>query len=170
MAALHITFLFTDNWAISYGIPTHVLPEYGTRFVSKLFKLLCAFLGVKNLTTTAYHLHTHRQVERFNNGTFARLWQYVAEQYREGDIPVQPLMHVFSSQVHQSTNLTPFSRVLSRNPLILPLLAIRQLYLPTWQRLRLHIHWERDAYIEWLLWDKTQIWTRPSDATVHARL
>lgn len=75
--ASHIAAFAMDNWTIPYGIPTNVLTDSRTQFVSKFFQFLCAFLGRKRLTTTAYHLQTNRQAEPFNKRLIARLPNYV---------------------------------------------------------------------------------------------
>lgn len=68
-----------------------MLEDNGSQFISKFFQSLCAFLGSKNLTTTAYHLETNGHVESFNKTTIARLRQYVADNQRDWDVYVQPL-------------------------------------------------------------------------------
>lgn len=112
--ALQIASLFMDFWIIPNGIPEFVLTDNGTQFISKLFELICAVLGTRHLTTTAYYLQTNGQAKRFNKTIIARLQHCVAEHLRGWDIQVQALTYTYSSQLHRSKNITPFSLVLSR--------------------------------------------------------
>lgn len=65
--------VFVDNWVIPYGILTYSLTDNGPYFVSKLFRVVTACLGVKHLITTAYHPHINSKVERFIRTIVARL-------------------------------------------------------------------------------------------------
>lgn len=57
-AALHIVSLFLNNLVTMYGFRKYVLTNNGTNLSRKFLKSLCAFLGTKHITTTAYHLQT----------------------------------------------------------------------------------------------------------------
>lgn len=46
--------VFVENWAILYGISTHVLTDSGSRFVPKCFAAITPCLGIQNLDTTAH--------------------------------------------------------------------------------------------------------------------
>lgn len=96
----------------------------------------------------AYHPQTNGQSERFNNTIITRLRQRIAEHPRDWDLYGQWLTYAYNSQVSCSTNVLPFSLVLSwqspdlstfDNPTVLPsdakantylhILAARLLYL-----------------------------------------
>ncbi|CDF39905.1 unnamed protein product [Chondrus crispus] len=66
--------------------------------------------------TTAYHPQTNGQTERFNRTLVQRLRHYVAEHQRDWDEYIQPLTFAYNTQVHRSTETTPFDLVLTRPP------------------------------------------------------
>lgn len=56
-----------------YGIPNFVLTDNGPQFSAKFFAGFCVYLGVKHLTTTAYHRQANGQTDRYNITLVARL-------------------------------------------------------------------------------------------------
>lgn len=60
--AVHIASISMDHWIIRYGIPDYFLTDDGSKFLSKFFESLCAFLGKKHLTITVHHPQTNGQV------------------------------------------------------------------------------------------------------------
>lgn len=67
------------------------------------------------MTTAAYYSQTNGLVERYNKRIIARLWQYFGTQQCEWDLFLQPLTYVYNTEVHLSTNTTPFSLVLTKD-------------------------------------------------------
>lgn len=90
--------------------------DNGPPFPSKFFLTECSFLGVKHLTTTAHHLQTNGQVDRYKKTIATRLCHLVAEHQRDWDTSVQPLKIVYYTQVPCVTKTTPHSHVLSGHP------------------------------------------------------
>lgn len=78
--APHMAVIFLDCSKISYGIPCYILTDRGPQFVSRFVASVCSFLGVKSLTTMAYHHQTNGESERYNETFVTRLHHYVAEQ------------------------------------------------------------------------------------------
>jgi len=54
------------HWISRYGIPKSIISDRGTQFESLLFNELSKQLGIKHLSTTAYHPQTNGMVERFH--------------------------------------------------------------------------------------------------------
>lgn len=69
--ASRIALLFSDNLVILYGIPACILRDHRIRFISKLFEVQCAFLGMKQLKSTVYHLQMSGHAERMKKGIIA---------------------------------------------------------------------------------------------------
>ncbi|CDF38169.1 unnamed protein product [Chondrus crispus] len=107
---------FLDNWVYVYGAPRYMLTDNGPQFAAKFFDAVCALLGVRHYLTTAYHPQTNGQTERFNRTLVQRLRHYVAEHQRDWDEYIQPLTFAYNTQVHRSTETTPFDLVLTRPP------------------------------------------------------
>jgi hypothetical protein len=64
--ALTVAQAFCYHWVFVYGPPVSLLTDNGPRFVAKFIQVACAELGIKKMFTTAYHLQTNDQVERYN--------------------------------------------------------------------------------------------------------
>ena len=71
---------------------------------------------MRHYLTTAYHPQTNGQTERFNRTLVQRLRNYVEEHQRDWDEYIQPLTFAYNTQVHQSTETTPFDLVPTRPP------------------------------------------------------
>ena len=93
-----------------------MLTDNGPQFAAKFFYAVCALLGVRNYPTTAYHPLTNGQTERLNRTLAQRLRHYVEEHQRDWDEYIQPLKFTYNTQVHGSTETTPFDLVLTRPP------------------------------------------------------
>lgn len=107
---------FVENWVIPYGIPKFVLSDNGPQFVAKFFEAICVLLGLKHLTTTAYHPQSNGQTERYNQTLATRLRIFTNQHEKNWDRLIQPLTYAYNAQVHRTTGETPFSLVLTRPP------------------------------------------------------
>lgn len=83
-----------------------LLAENRPQIVRKFFETLRTFLGVKDLTTTAYHPQANGQAERYNKIIVPRLRHHVAEHQRNWDLFVQPLTYAYNTQVPHPTGMT----------------------------------------------------------------
>lgn len=86
-----VASLFIDNCILPCESTTHVLTDDRTQVLRIFFEALCIVLGTKDMTTTAHHPQTNRQVECFNKTMIAILWHYAVEHQRYWDIYVQQL-------------------------------------------------------------------------------
>lgn len=92
-----------------------LLTDNRPQFVNNLFDSLWTFLGVININTTAYHPQINGQTERNNKAIATRRCHY-AEHQRDWDLFVQLLTFAYNTQDHCTTEKTPSSLVLSRQP------------------------------------------------------
>lgn len=60
-----------------------ILVESGQQFLSNVFTFMCAYVGVKTLTTTAYHLQTNALIERYIQMLVSQLRHY-ADDHQSG--------------------------------------------------------------------------------------
>lgn len=51
--ATHIASLFMNHWVFPYGVPQTALTENRPQFIAEFFELICATMGVKQITLTA---------------------------------------------------------------------------------------------------------------------
>lgn len=112
----HIVNIFFEYCLFSYSIPMYFLTENGTHFVINFFATMCSLLGVKPLTTAAYRIQTNDRAERFNKTIYVRLRHYFVEHQKNWSTVVQPLKTAYNRSIQRSTNQTPFSLVLRRQP------------------------------------------------------
>ena len=68
------------------------------------------------MTTTSCHPQTNGQTERYDQTLATRLRIYTDRNNSDWDKMIQPLTYAYNSQVHRTTNQTPFSLVLTRPP------------------------------------------------------
>jgi transposase InsO family protein len=52
------------GWICRFGVPAAVTSDRGTQFTSAVWETLCMRLGIKHITTTAFHPCSKRTVER----------------------------------------------------------------------------------------------------------
>ncbi|CAH8832632.1 unnamed protein product [Trichobilharzia szidati] len=66
ISAENVALVFLDRWVSNYGVPTTITSDRGAQFQSTLFRELTRLLGVKHISTTAYHPAANGLVERFH--------------------------------------------------------------------------------------------------------
>lgn len=87
--AVNVVIVFVDHFIVLDGIPGHLLASNGPPFVKTFMAILCAFLKLKDLTTTASHPQSIDQVKRCNIKIVTRLQYYFTEHQENWDIFVQ---------------------------------------------------------------------------------
>lgn len=107
---------FLENCVYPYRIPLYPLTNNRSSFVSKFFKAACSIIGVKHVTTTAYHLQTNGHAKRFNKILVDWLRQYVAKRQTRWHEIVQPLTNAYNIQAHRTTGIISIDSVLTRHP------------------------------------------------------
>ena len=53
-----------SNWIARFGIPAIITSDRGSQFTSSIWAATCQQLGVKHITTTAFHPQSNGMVER----------------------------------------------------------------------------------------------------------
>ncbi|CAN8065462.1 unnamed protein product [Agarophyton chilense] len=107
---------FFSHWVHPYGMPLYLLTDNGSQFVSQFFSHIGATLGIKHVTTTAYHPQANGQAKRFNCTLLDRLVNYISEHQLDWHDYVEPLVYVYNTQVHGCTGTTSFDITLARSP------------------------------------------------------
>lgn len=64
MTASTVVQAFLHNWVARFGAPAAVTTYRGRQFTSRLFAVVCRFLGARHHQTTAYHPRANGIVER----------------------------------------------------------------------------------------------------------
>ena len=64
------------NMFTRVGVPTEILSEHGSQFLSAVTKEMCRLLSLKQLVTTPYHPICNGLIEKFN-GTLKNMLRHV---------------------------------------------------------------------------------------------
>ncbi|KAL1269051.1 hypothetical protein QQF64_031340 [Cirrhinus molitorella] len=98
------------------SIPSEILTDQGTPFMSKLMADLCRLLRVKQLRTTVHHSQTDGLVERFNQTLKQMLKRVAAEDKKDWDLLIPYVLFGIREVPQASTGFTPFELLFGRQP------------------------------------------------------
>uniref|UniRef100_A0A9J8C7I0 Gypsy retrotransposon integrase-like protein 1 n=1 Tax=Cyprinus carpio carpio TaxID=630221 RepID=A0A9J8C7I0_CYPCA len=98
------------------GIPSQILTDQGTPFMSRMMGDLCKLLKVQQLRTTVYHPQTDGLVERFNQTLKQMLHRVTAEDKRDWDKMLPYVLFGVREVPQASTGFTPFELLFGRQP------------------------------------------------------
>lgn len=77
---------FVERVVLRHGVPQQELMDRGINFISNLMNETCRLLGIRKLTTTAYHPESNGAVERLNQTIKGLLSHLVANDQRDWDL------------------------------------------------------------------------------------
>uniref|UniRef100_A0A8C1LPZ1 Gypsy retrotransposon integrase-like protein 1 n=1 Tax=Cyprinus carpio TaxID=7962 RepID=A0A8C1LPZ1_CYPCA len=98
------------------GIPSQILTNQGTPFMSRMMADLCKLLKVQQLRTMVYHPQTDGLVERFNQTLKQMLRRVTAEDNRDWDKMLPYVLFGVREVPQASTGFTPFELLFGRQP------------------------------------------------------
>ncbi len=98
------------------GIPSEILTDQGTPFMSRLMADLCRLLQVRQIKTTVYHPQTDGLVERFNQTLKQMLRRVAADDRRDWDKMLPYVLFGIREVPQASTGFTPFELLFGRQP------------------------------------------------------
>ena len=105
---------FVKQFIARFGAPLLVHTDQGTNFQSRLFREMCALMGVKKTRTTAFHPQSDGQVENFNKTLGTMIAAFVTENQKTWDRDLAVLMMAYRATPHESTKMTPNMLMLGR--------------------------------------------------------
>ncbi|MBW0562349.1 hypothetical protein O181_102064 [Austropuccinia psidii MF-1] len=114
--SLDLAHLFIKNILSNHGLPSSIVSDTGSLFVSYFWTNLCQQLNISRDLSTSYHPETDGQTERVNQILEQYLWMYVS--YHQADWNTwHPLTEfAYNSSDHSSTKQSPFFTVYGRDP------------------------------------------------------
>ncbi|MBW0555344.1 hypothetical protein O181_095059 [Austropuccinia psidii MF-1] len=83
ITSLDLSHLFIKNIFSKHGLPSSIVSDRGSLFVSSFWTNLCQQLKISRDLSTAYHPETDAQAERVNQILEWYLWMYVT--YHQDD-------------------------------------------------------------------------------------
>ncbi|KAL0164259.1 hypothetical protein M9458_040012, partial [Cirrhinus mrigala] len=98
------------------GLPSEILTDQGTPFMSRLMADLCRLLKVKQVRTSVYHPQTDGLVERFNQTLKQMLRRVAAEDKKDWDLLLPYVLFGIREVPQASTGFTPFELLFGRQP------------------------------------------------------
>jgi len=114
ITAMSVASAIIDVWVSVYGPPDRILSDQGPQVMSNFFIAVMKMLGIETVRTTAYHLQTNGQVERYNRTMATQLRHYVADDPSRWDELLPVITMAYNGQPHRSTGIAPFELVIQR--------------------------------------------------------
>jgi len=114
ITAMSVASAIIDAWVSAYGPPDRILSDKGPQFMSNFFIAVMKMHDIETVRTTAYHLQTNGQLERYNRTMATQLRHYVADDPSQWDELLPVITMAYNSQQHRSTRIAPFQLVIPR--------------------------------------------------------
>jgi transposase InsO family protein len=92
-----------DNFVCTYGIPSSILTDCGTNFLSDIFKKMCKLLDIDKSKTTPWHPQTNGFLERSHKTLKTYLRSFV-DKDNNWDRLLCYAMFCYNTTVHSSTS------------------------------------------------------------------
>lgn len=112
--ALTVSKVFVENFVLRYGIPQVVITDQGTEFLANVFQDSCKLLGVKTLSSTAYHHETIGALENNHKHLGAYLRIQVSRSTNNWSTWVPYWSFAYNNTVHTETKYCPYELVFGK--------------------------------------------------------
>ena len=104
-----------DVWS-KHGLPTSMMLDRGSQFVSKMWNSLCKLLGIKAKLSTAFHLETNGQSENANQEAKWHLRSYI-NYFQDNWVQLLPMEEFLANTNILATTKVPlFLAIKDYNP------------------------------------------------------
>ena len=111
-----IARLLVEEVIPRHGVPSELLSDRGTSFLSKLMEDVYKLMGISKTSTTAYHPQTDGLVERFHRTLTDMLAKSVEKNGKDWDKHLPYVLFAYRSGLQQSTGESPFYLLYGRDP------------------------------------------------------
>ncbi|MBW0562579.1 hypothetical protein O181_102294, partial [Austropuccinia psidii MF-1] len=116
ITSLDLTHLFIKNILSKNGLPSSIVSDRGSLFVSSFWTNLCQQLKISRDLSTAYHPETDGQTERVNQILEQYLQMYVSYHQDDWNTWLPLAEFAYNNSDHSSTKQSPFFTVYGRDP------------------------------------------------------
>ncbi|MBW0586472.1 hypothetical protein O181_126187, partial [Austropuccinia psidii MF-1] len=116
ITSLDLAHLFIKNIFSKHGLPSSIVSDRGSLFVSSFWANLCQQLKISRDLSTAYHPETDGQTERVNQILEQYLWMYVSYHQDDWNTWLPLAEFAYNNSDHSSTKQSPFFTVYGRDP------------------------------------------------------
>jgi len=135
-----------------YGIPTTILSDQGSDFLSELMKEFAKLFHIKKLKTTAFHPQSNGALERSHSTLKDYLKHYTNHLLNDWDDWLPTAMFSYNTTIHSSTNYSPYELVFGYRP-----------SLPSALTQPLEVSYTYDNYIDQLKYRLNKSWEIAQD-------
>ncbi|XP_076469670.1 uncharacterized protein LOC143300000 [Babylonia areolata] len=109
------------------GVPSEILTDRGTQFMSDVMKQMERLLSIRGLATTPYHAQGNGLVERYNGVLKTALRKLTQEKPKQWDRYIPALLFAYREATQESLGFSPFELLYGRT-VRGPLSVLRQLW------------------------------------------
>ena len=95
----------------TFGLPVEVQSDQGSNFTSGLFQQVLYELGIRQITSSAYHPESQGMLERFHSTLKVMMRTYCFEHERDWDEGIPLLLFAARESVQESLGFSPFEMV-----------------------------------------------------------
>ena len=96
------------------GVPSQILSDQGTQFMSDIMKEVSRLLSIEHLTSAPYHPQCNGLVERFNGTLKSMLKKLCAEKPSDWDRHLEAVLFAYREVKHESLGFSPFELLYGR--------------------------------------------------------
>ncbi|MBW0574005.1 hypothetical protein O181_113720 [Austropuccinia psidii MF-1] len=114
ITSLYLAHLFIKNIFSKHGLPSIIVSDRGSLFVS-FWTNRCQQLKISRDMSTAYHPETDGQTERVNQILEKYLWMYVSYHQDDWNTWLPLAKFSYNNSDHYSTKQSPFFTVYGRD-------------------------------------------------------
>ncbi|XP_076454791.1 uncharacterized protein LOC143289631 [Babylonia areolata] len=96
------------------GVPSEILTDRGTQFMSDVMKQMERLLSIRGLATTPYHAQGNGLVERYNGVLKTALRKLTQEKPKQWDRYIPALLFAYREATQESLGFSPFELLYGR--------------------------------------------------------
>ncbi|MBW0547149.1 hypothetical protein O181_086864, partial [Austropuccinia psidii MF-1] len=116
ITSLDLAHSFIKNIFPKHGLPSSIVSDRGSLFVSSFWTNLCQQLKISRDLSTAYDPETYGQKERVDQILEQYLWMYVSYHQDDWNTWLPLAEFAYNSSDHSSKKQSPFFTVYGRDP------------------------------------------------------
>ena len=114
-----VTHALLQRVIFPHGCPRQLLDQ-GSQFHSKVIRILSHSLGIAQIFTSSYHLHSNGLTEHLNQTIKQVISTYVDPLHQSWDQVLPFVVHAYNTLVQESTCIRPFRVLYGHDPRLPP--------------------------------------------------
>jgi hypothetical protein len=107
---------FVNNVILIYGIPSEIVTDQGTNFMSNVYKCICKLFKIEKIFTTAYHPESNGALERKHKTlvNYLRCFCNTKTNANDWDEWIPFACFTYNTTSHSVTKYTPYKLLFGR--------------------------------------------------------